>query len=71
MFWVEEDKIVLMDYKTDHVSKAEELLTRYATQLQLYGQALGRVFGSSDGVLRETENLIYSFALGEIIPVEK
>lgn len=71
VFWVEEDKIVLMDYKTDHVSKAEELLTRYATQLQLYGQALGRVFGSSDGVLRETENLIYSFALGEIIPVEK
>ena len=68
--WLEEDKIVLMDYKTDSVKTPEELLTRYATQLQLYGQALGSVFGDRDGVKKETENLIYSFALDTTISVD-
>ena len=69
VFWLEDGKIVLMDYKTDSVSEPEELLTRYATQLRLYGQALGSVFGGGEGVKKETENLIYSFALGTTIPV--
>ena len=70
VFWLEGDKIVLMDYKTDSVKTPEELLTRYATQLQLYGQALGSVFGGRDGVKKETENLIYSFALDTTILVD-
>lgn len=69
VFWLEEDKIVLMDYKTDRVSTKEELLTRYKTQLELYSQALGKVFAKENGQLRETENLIYSFALDTTIPV--
>jgi len=34
------DGIILFDYKTDHVAKAEDLLTKYAGQVKLYGQAL-------------------------------
>ncbi len=70
VFWLEDGKIVLMDYKTDSVHTPEELLTRYATQLRLYGEALGKVFGKPDGTMMETENLIYSFALSQVIPVE-
>ena len=71
VFWLEGDRIVLMDYKTDRVEKAEELLARYATQLQLYGQALGSVFGGKGGEKKETETLIYSFALNETISVKE
>ena len=71
VFWLEEGKIVLMDYKTDRVAAPEELITRYATQLQLYGQALSRVFSKAEGPKLKTENLIYSFALDRVIPVQE
>jgi ATP-dependent helicase/nuclease subunit A len=60
-----------MDYKTDRVAAPEELITRYATQLQLYGQALSRVFSKAEGPKLKTENLIYSFALDRVIPVQE
>ena len=37
VFWEEEDGIVLLDYKTDRVDNAEELIRRYKKQLELYG----------------------------------
>lgn len=48
VFWLENDKIVLLDYKTDRVNAAKELIDRYSTQLKLYADALGRIF-STDG----------------------
>lgn len=65
VFWIEEDGIVLLDYKTDRVDTAEELMERYRAQLDLYAEALNRVF--ADRNLSVKKKLIYSFRLGEII----
>ena len=43
VFWEEEDGIVLLDYKTDRVDNAEELIRRYKKQLELYADALNRL----------------------------
>ncbi len=71
VFWLEEGRIVLLDYKTDSVKKAEELNTRYATQLSLYADALRRVFSTKEHTIDNTENLIYSFCLDEVIEVNE
>lgn len=63
VFWMEEDRIVLLDYKTDRVDTADELVARYAAQLELYADALGRLFPGKMGV----EKLIYSFCLREVV----
>lgn len=67
VFWIEEGKIVLLDYKTDRVDKPEELIQRYQRQLELYGKALCRIFSSEERKIDDTENLIYSFRLDEVI----
>jgi ATP-dependent helicase/nuclease subunit A len=67
VFWMEQDQLVLLDYKTDRVETAEELVVRYKTQLDLYADALGRIF--ADGNRQVKESLIYSFALHEVIGV--
>ena len=69
VFWLEEGKIVLLDYKTDRVQKAEELIARYKTQLDLYAQALCRIFSTKEKRIEQTENLIYAFALDDTIRV--
>ncbi len=62
VFFEEEGKIVVADYKTDAVKEPEELVKRYQVQLDYYGEALRRLTG------REVEQkIIYSFALGEEI----
>lgn len=63
VFWEEADGIVLLDYKTDHVDNAQELMHRYKKQLELYADALSRFFGEKP----VKEILIYSFALAETI----
>ena len=67
VFWIEDDGIVLLDYKTDHVTADIELIGRYQTQLRLYAEALERIF--SDRKLKVKEVLIYSFCLEKVIPV--
>ena len=62
VFFVEEDGIVLLDYKTDRVQNAGELIKRYQAQLHLYALALGRTMD-----LPVKEILIYSFYLEKII----
>lgn len=69
VFWLEDDKIVLLDYKTDKVKTAEELVLRYKTQLDLYAQALKRIFSTKEQKIEMTENLIYSFRLNRVIEV--
>lgn len=63
VFWEEADGIVLLDYKTDHVDNAQELVHRYKKQLELYADALSRFSGEKP----VKEILIYSFALAETI----
>lgn len=63
-FFEEGDDLVLMDYKTDAVKTGEELVKRYHTQMEYYTEALERIVGR-----KVKERIIYSFALGEEIPM--
>lgn len=67
VFWLENDKIVLLDYKTDRVNAAKELIDRYSTQLKLYADALGRIFSTDGKSIQADERLIYSFSLQQTI----
>ena len=62
VFFEETDGLVLLDYKTDRVKTGEELVERYHTQLEYYGQALEQLLGK-----KVKETWIYSFALGKEI----
>ena len=62
VFFEEDGKYVLLDYKTDAVETAEELVKRYHVQLDYYAEALEQSFGC-----RDTERILYSFKLGEEI----
>lgn len=69
VFFEEEDGYVVLDYKTDAVNSAEELVKRYQVQLAYYAQALEQLsgyHGTSKGQ-RVKEKIIYSFKLGEEI----
>ena len=61
----EGDRLILVDYKTDKVADAAELIDRYRSQMQFYKQALETIFG-----LPVSEMLLYSFALGEAVEVK-
>jgi len=62
VFFIENNEIVLMDYKTDRVKTEDELIKRYKTQLDYYEEALERILG-----LKVKERLIYSFSLGKTL----
>ena len=65
MYFEEDGEIVLVDYKTDRVSKKDGekvLLERYKVQLEYYKQALEQLTGK-----RVKETYIYSFALNKDI----
>ena len=67
LFFEENGKIILADYKTDRVRRsdgAQVLKDHYTIQLEYYAEAIERVLGK-----KVTEKLIYSFTLDEIIPV--
>ena len=65
-YFIEDEEIVLVDYKTDKVRKGEEqhLIDLYHTQLEDYAQALERMLQK-----KVKETYIYSFTLGKMIPV--
>ena len=67
VFWLEDDQIVLLDYKTDRVQAPEELVDRYQKQLELYAQALCRIFSTKEHLIESTENYIYSFRFEQAI----
>ncbi|MCH5258579.1 MAG: helicase-exonuclease AddAB subunit AddA [Lachnospiraceae bacterium] len=62
VFFEEDGRYVLLDYKTDAVETAQELVKRYHVQLDYYAEALEQSFGC-----RDTERILYSFKLGEEI----
>ena len=57
-FFIEDEKINLVDYKTDRGVDEETLLKRYKVQLDLYADALKSIFG-----LEIAEKIIYSVYL--------
>ena len=61
-YFEEEDGLVLMDYKTDKVASAQELLEKYKTQLDYYQKALEKVTGKP-----VKQKIMYSFYLEEEI----
>ena len=69
VFFEEEDGFVVLDYKTDAVSAAAELVKRYQVQLSYYSEALEQIFGYEAGADKKPvkERIIYSFKLGEEI----
>lgn len=62
VYFEEADGLVVLDYKTDRVSKAEELMERYHGQLDYYSKALEQITGK-----RVKEKWIYSFTLQQEI----
>ena len=57
-FFIENGKIIVVDYKTDRVRSPKTLIDRYQVQLDYYADALGEMLG-----LPVSEKIIYSFAL--------
>lgn len=67
-FIVEDDGIILVDYKTDRVKSEEELRERYRKQIMLYSDALEAILGK-----KVKRRVLYSFYLGkevELLPRE-
>ena len=62
VYFIEEDGIVLLDYKTDAVKNGDELKERYQTQIDYYTEALERISG-----YKVKEKLLYSFALNTVV----
>ena len=59
-FIMENDGIILVDYKTDRVKDGEELRNRYQKQIDLYSEALEQILGK-----KVRRRVLYSFSLGE------
>lgn len=60
--FVEDGGLVIVDYKTDRVSNAEELVEKYSAQLEIYRRCLSRVLALP---VKKAE--IYSFCLGKSV----
>ena len=71
VFFEEKGSYVVVDYKTDAVDNAGELIRRYQTQLDYYAEALEQLsgYGMNGEGMRTSEKIIYSFKLGEEISV--
>ena len=62
VYWEEDGKLIVLDYKTDRIGQPQELVARYRAQLDYYGEALARITGK-----QVKEKLIYSFYLDQIL----
>lgn len=58
----EDGELVVLDYKTDRVRKAEELREKYHAQLDYYAEALEQLLQKP-----VKEKIIYSFTLRETL----
>ncbi len=62
----EDGKLVVVDYKTDNVKTAQEIVKRYSKQVVLYGKVICDILEKP-----VDEILLYSLKLGETISVAK
>lgn len=61
---VSEERVTVVDFKTDSVRNAEELRTRYAGQMNSYAEAMGVLFG------REVDCVMVSTKLKEVVSMK-
>ncbi len=61
-YFMEDDELVLVDYKTDQIKEEAELIKRYHTQMDYYKEALIRLTGK-----KVKECWLYSFSLGRAV----
>ena len=59
-YFIEDGRIVLLDYKTDVIDSMDELWKRYETQMDYYREALESLEG-----MDVSERHLYSFNLGK------
>ena len=64
VYFEEEDGLVVLDYKTDKIFRAEELAEKYHAQLDYYGKALEQMTEK-----KVKEKIIYSFTIRQEIEV--
>lgn len=62
----ENGELVIIDFKTDRASDADELVLHYKEQLSVYRRCLAEVIG-----LPVKETVIYSFSLGKTIEISQ
>ena len=62
--FVEDGKLVIVDYKTDTGVDTEALLDRYSAQLEIYREALSQALG-----MPVKETLLYSFFMNSTVKV--
>ncbi len=61
----EDNKLVLVDYKTDNILSGEELINRYTVQLKYYKKALEEILHTN-----VYKTFIYSFKLNKEIEID-
>ena len=64
VYWQEDDKLILLDYKTDRVDDRQKLVDKYKKQIELYEMALNRARN-----MEVADKIIYSFSLREAIHI--
>lgn len=64
LVFVKDGKAVIVDYKTDRVSDAEDLKARYGRQLAIYRRAVGEILG-----IPVSDTLLYSLPLNTPVSV--
>ena len=60
-----QDELILVDYKTDHITSKEELIQKYKKQLELYKRALEEALDK-----KVSKIYIYSTYLDKEIAIE-
>ena len=65
-YFEEDNKIVLIDYKTDYIQKGEieSIKKKYSIQISYYSRALELLTG-----LPVSERYIYLFSIGELVEI--
>ena len=64
VFWEEDGRLYILDYKTDRVRDSQILVKRYGRQLELYADAL-----EMSCKKKVEKRFIFSFCLGKLIEV--
>ena len=64
LYYIYNDEVTLLDFKTDNVSSMEELKTRYSVQIELYRTALEKILGK-----KIKKSVIYSIKLTDFIEI--
>ena len=63
--FVEDDQLVILDFKTDRVEDINQLAQSYGEQLSIYAAACEKIFG-----LKVKEKVIYSFAKSNTVLIK-